>query len=581
MWISDKNFTTPEQTPRGFSTPPPWRSQPLPCSWNSEKKRPTPPLPPPPSPQQQMRSDCFHVIHKVPAGDSPYVKAKHVQLIDKDPGRAISLFWAAINSGDRVDSALKDMAVVMKQLDRSDEAIEAIRSFRHLCSPDSQESLDNVLVELYKRSGRLEEQIEILQLKLKRVEEGSAFAGRKTKIARSQGKKVHITVEQEYARLLGNLAWAYLQQNNYEAAEEYYRKALSIEIDRNKQCNLAVCLLHMNKVMEARLLIQVIKASAGDRPMDESCLKSFERATQLLAEIESQTSRKDKETQNQNQGPFAPTDKGRIYTPPVVVPWRAEPRAAFFTQPKTTDRNAACAAKVGSGPSRKLQFPYPSVADSVRAQSSNVGSVKPPLAKRPAEISSVCMVTDHKDRPCTTHEESWKCPSWDKNEPKEDSMVFPIAKEDGSRHEKPVSAASDSATQQPASSVVQVIPTNKQKKSWADMVEEEEEEEMFNVAFTNHSVKSPEPLSQKFKSFELDGRGSVTGGARFAAIKPPSAARRSLCFGQAETVVDNKEPTRDGSKGNRWGNANSTASSWRNRLPVFRGITMLPVSPQA
>lgn len=73
-----------------------------------------------------------------------------LQLIDKDPSRAISLFWAAINSGDRVDSALKDMAVVMKQLDRSDEAIEAIKSFRHLCPHESQESIDNILVELYK-----------------------------------------------------------------------------------------------------------------------------------------------------------------------------------------------------------------------------------------------------------------------------------------------------------------------------------------------------------------------------------------------------------------------------------------------
>ena len=73
-----------------------------------------------------------------------------LQLIEKDPSRAISLFWSAINAGDRVDSALKDMAIVMKQLDRSDEAIEAIKSFRHLCSNDSQESLDNVLVELYK-----------------------------------------------------------------------------------------------------------------------------------------------------------------------------------------------------------------------------------------------------------------------------------------------------------------------------------------------------------------------------------------------------------------------------------------------
>lgn len=71
-------------------------------------------------------------------------------MISKDPNRAISLFWAAINAGDRVDSALKDMAVVMKQLDRSDEGIEAIKSFRYLCSLESQDSIDNLLLELYK-----------------------------------------------------------------------------------------------------------------------------------------------------------------------------------------------------------------------------------------------------------------------------------------------------------------------------------------------------------------------------------------------------------------------------------------------
>ena len=54
-----------------------------------------------------------------------------------DPRKAISLFWSAINAGDLVDSALKDMAVVMKQLDRFDEAIEAIKSFCHLCPFDS------------------------------------------------------------------------------------------------------------------------------------------------------------------------------------------------------------------------------------------------------------------------------------------------------------------------------------------------------------------------------------------------------------------------------------------------------------
>ena len=72
------------------------------------------------------------------------------QLVKKDAEAAIVLFWKAINAGDRVDSALKDMSVVMKQVDRAEEAIEAIKSFRGLCSKQSQESLDNVLIDLYK-----------------------------------------------------------------------------------------------------------------------------------------------------------------------------------------------------------------------------------------------------------------------------------------------------------------------------------------------------------------------------------------------------------------------------------------------
>ncbi|KAL0350284.1 UNVERIFIED_CONTAM: protein POLLENLESS 3-LIKE 2 [Sesamum radiatum] len=98
----------------------------------------------------RTRSDTFHVTHKVPVGDTPYVRAKNVQLVDKDPERAIPLFWAAINAGDRVDSALKDMAIVMKQQNRAEEAIEAIKSLRSRCSDQAQESLDNILLDLYK-----------------------------------------------------------------------------------------------------------------------------------------------------------------------------------------------------------------------------------------------------------------------------------------------------------------------------------------------------------------------------------------------------------------------------------------------
>jgi hypothetical protein len=56
----------------------------------------------------------------------------------------------AINAGDRIDSSLKDMAVVMNQQNRPMEAIEAIKSFRHLCSKQAQEPLDNVLIDLFK-----------------------------------------------------------------------------------------------------------------------------------------------------------------------------------------------------------------------------------------------------------------------------------------------------------------------------------------------------------------------------------------------------------------------------------------------
>lgn len=70
--------------------------------------------------------------------------------MEKEPEAAIVWFWKAINGGDRVDSALKDMCVVMKQLHRTEEAIEAINSFRSLCSQQAQESLDNVLLDLLK-----------------------------------------------------------------------------------------------------------------------------------------------------------------------------------------------------------------------------------------------------------------------------------------------------------------------------------------------------------------------------------------------------------------------------------------------
>ncbi|CAI8584614.1 unnamed protein product [Vicia faba] len=64
-------------------------------------------------------------------------------------------------------------------------------------------------------------------------------------------------------------------------------KALSSKVDRNKQFNLTICLMQMNKIPEARFLIHAVTASTKNRKMDDSFVKSYERATQMLPEMKS------------------------------------------------------------------------------------------------------------------------------------------------------------------------------------------------------------------------------------------------------------------------------------------------------
>ncbi|KAJ8441373.1 hypothetical protein Cgig2_009081 [Carnegiea gigantea] len=205
-------------------------------------------------------------------------------LVEKDQEAAIVWFWKAINAGDRVDSALKDMAVVMKQLDRTEEAIEAIKSFRSLCSKNAQDSLDNVLIDLYKKCGRVDEQIELLRQKLRKIYVGEAFNGKPTKTARSHGKKFQVSVKQESSRILGNLGWAYMQKSNYLAAEAVYKKAQMIDPDANKACNLGQCLMKQARYDEARLVLEEV---VMDQVPGSDNLRWRSRAEELLLDLES------------------------------------------------------------------------------------------------------------------------------------------------------------------------------------------------------------------------------------------------------------------------------------------------------
>ncbi|GLT64872.1 hypothetical protein SLA2020_373370 [Shorea laevis] len=175
------------------------------------------------------------------------------------------------------------MAVVMKQLDRTEEAIEAIKSFRGRCSKKAQDSLDNVLIDLYKKCGKVDEQIELLKRKLRQIYQGEIFNGKPTKTARSHGKKFQVSVKQETARLLGNLGWAYMQKSNYLTAEVVYRKAQIIDPDDNKASNLGLCLIRQGRYADAHSVLGEILQ--GKLPGSEDC-KARKRAEELLTEVE-------------------------------------------------------------------------------------------------------------------------------------------------------------------------------------------------------------------------------------------------------------------------------------------------------
>ncbi|KAK8468814.1 hypothetical protein PHAVU_006G127000 [Phaseolus vulgaris] len=613
---------------RCFVTPPPpspWKtiSSRSPSVPFSERKK---------SPNSANKSDIFHIIHKVPSGDSPYVKAKQVQLVDKDPGRAISLFWAAINAGDRVESALKDMALVMKQLNRSDEAIEAIRSFRHLCPSDSQDSLDNILVELFKRSGRVDEEISMLHHKLKLIEDGITFVGRTTKQARSQGKKIQITAEQEISRILGNLAWAYLQKEDYKTAEEHYR-ALSFEVDRNKQCNLAICLMHMNKIKEAKFLLQAVRTATKNRKMDESFVKSFERASQMLVEIETSSSENasfsmttslpqcsslgfensvrkssDRVKRTENQSDKSEGDvshaRRRLYQSPD--PGRRHLNLYVPTKPKR------CSWGFNNG-YRRGDFHSDSKPSS--GTPPNEKHVTRTLNLRESGLSSPA---NEKWRTSTLED-----PAIRKNKDTKviiSDLLHTLNTEAVVEFtEKEKSAAGDSSHRSIMSESHAMVENGTddfasgngkphEKKSWADIVEEEQNEEndffsgyinfdgengaeVFNDENEDSNImyqspwpqNQPEWSSKKLESLEQKD-GYHPSGSVILSRNP--TARRSLCFNpelsseSAYAIRTSKSPKKASNLENRDTLVGEKKLPRKSRLQVFQDITLFPETPR-
>lgn len=80
-----------------------------------------------------------------------------------------------------------------------------------------------------------------------------------------------------------------MQQNNYIEAEDAYRRALSIAPDNNKMCNLGICLMKQGRISEAKETLCRVKPAVADGPRgSDSHLKAYERAQQMLKDLESE-----------------------------------------------------------------------------------------------------------------------------------------------------------------------------------------------------------------------------------------------------------------------------------------------------
>ncbi len=110
----------------------------------------------------------YERIRGVPKGSNPFAFAKRAQLIEKDLDRAENFFRQAISQNDNLEAAVNDLAALLSQLDRCDDAIQIIEQNRsRIHNWESLKKLENVLLSTYMKANKYGEAIKILKKQLK------------------------------------------------------------------------------------------------------------------------------------------------------------------------------------------------------------------------------------------------------------------------------------------------------------------------------------------------------------------------------------------------------------------------------
>ena len=103
----------------------------------------------------------LHSGEGLPRGDGLYARARRAQLVDLDLEAAEKLFKEAIRTGDNTESAEKDLASLLNQQGRVDEAIALLEDSSKRAKDAS--SYENMLATFYQHANRHDDAVRILE----------------------------------------------------------------------------------------------------------------------------------------------------------------------------------------------------------------------------------------------------------------------------------------------------------------------------------------------------------------------------------------------------------------------------------
>ena len=179
----------------------------------------------------------------VPKGSNLYARAKRIQLIERDLEGAVQLLRLAIKQGDTVESAIKDLAMLLVQIGKIEESIALLDQNRNKIT--NPQTVDNLLINIYQKANQYEKAIHLL----------------KQKAANASNKQMK-------NKFLRSIANCYLKQGDYQSAESEFRSIKELGLE-DTQINIAFCLIKQEKYDAAEAVLNKILKNSADTQASE------------------------------------------------------------------------------------------------------------------------------------------------------------------------------------------------------------------------------------------------------------------------------------------------------------------------